>query len=192
MRKVAGWVMAVLFTGLLLPVLADLISDFVSKDPERAIGWLIGALSSVTELSWFYPALTFISGLAIGAWLDVLLRRFDGGREEARRSLGYRMQNLALEIADRQKMLLVRPWPQNIADMRPRLQSCWIRADAIGIWVPDSEVLTDRADGAELLVGYLHHVGTLLIDGHFSQAKGSAASFKQIMEEAPDLQQAKQ
>ena len=183
MRRIATWVRVLLLALLgtiLVPFVVKLGSSYVSHNPERAIGVMgraIDAISSVAEQSWFYPALFIVGALAAGTWLEWALRRFDGSREAARRSLGYEMTSLARDVIYRQGGSSSN-WPQNIADMHPALRSCWIKAKSFRICVPDLEVLARRTRGADVLVQYLQTVGALLVDGHFAHAKEAAAEFR--------------
>jgi hypothetical protein len=65
----------------------------------------------------------------------------------------------------------------------PRLGSCFVKVRKAGLWTPERRALelhplyADRMQN--ILVNYLLHVGTLLSDGHFAEAKQVALQAKE-------------
>jgi hypothetical protein len=114
-------------------------------------------------------AYSFVAGL----WLDWLLRRLDRSRAETRENLGIEMTNLANDIDN--ALALVDRF--RLQDFSPRLMSAFIKAKQVGLWTPDVRMPLN------VVMDYLRHVGTLLSDGHFADAKQAALERKQAFAE---------
>ena len=62
---------------------------------------------------------------------------------------------------------------------RARIRSCFATARKLGIWVPDGRIYSITPDRAcDLIIIYLEHIGTMLKDGHFREAKQDAENSK--------------
>jgi hypothetical protein len=72
-------------------------------------------------------------------------------------------------------------WPANISDLESTLLSSHLKLTKRGIWSPGEAPLS-RADGAKILADYLETVGTLLREGHFTEAKEKARELKAFFE----------
>ena len=125
-------------------------------------------MAHLAEQTWLRVTALVLSGFPAGLWVDWVLRKLDGPRIEARAYLGIEMINLAHDI-DNARALSAR---FTIQDFSPRLMSAFIKAKHEGLWTPD-----DRMPLTVVLV-YLRHVGTLLCDGHFAEAKQAALERK--------------
>jgi len=86
------------------------------------------------------------------------------------------MCNLAHDLGSAHHPLMVNPMYAN----RSRMMSCFTTARKFGIWVPDDRIfsINNPAHAMDLIADYLMDVGTMLIDGHFSEAKQHAKSRK--------------
>jgi hypothetical protein len=63
-----------------------------------------------------------------------------------------------------------------LQDFSPRLTSAFIKAKKVGLWTPDVRMPLN------VVMPYLRHVGTLLRDGHFAEAKQAALECKEAFE----------
>jgi hypothetical protein len=63
---------------------------------------------------------------------------------------------------------------------RRNIVSCFATARKLGIWAPNDRIFSVPPPGVamDLIADYLMDVGTMLIDGHFSEAKQHAKSRK--------------
>jgi hypothetical protein len=137
-------------------------------------------LAATTQLSGFFPALYVTAGLAVGLWMDWVLRRFDGGRHRRLVDLGVSVRSLGRMVRDRQNGFHSE-WPANISDLRSSLLSARLKLAKHGIWSP-GEIPLSRADGAKILADYLETVGLLLREGQFAEAKEKARESKALLE----------
>ena len=178
MMRIASFVRGLLAAAL-IGVVTTLSSNFISRrlessgaygDPERALLWALGWLSLIARQPWFYPVAFIVGGLAAGAWLEWLLRHFDGSRERARKDLGKEMLALAQVVEHKQA-----------GNYRPAFMSYFITAKKMGLWSPTPDQFLSGQGGPEFLLGYLRGVGTLLADGHFREAKRMAADAKRAI-----------
>jgi hypothetical protein len=118
-------------------------------------------------------------GFVAGLWLDWLLRRLDRSRSVARENLGIEMQSTGREIQVGTDLWV------NIGPLSagPRLHACFVKAEKLGLWYPDDRTFQVRplfADRIQhTLLMYLLHVGKLLSDGHFAEAKRVALQSKE-------------
>jgi hypothetical protein len=113
-----------------------------------------------------------LGGFVAGLWLDWILRRLDRSRAKARENLGIEMMNLAHDIDN--ALGLVNRF--RLPDFSPRLMSAFIKAKQVGLWTPDVRMPLN------VVMDYLRHVGTLLGDGHFAEAKQAALECKEAFE----------
>jgi hypothetical protein len=118
----------------------------------------------VSATGWFFI------GLMAGLGLDALLKRVDGSRAKARKDLGSEMKRLAYEI-ERTMPSGTIMWPEAFL---PRMVSASLKAKNFGLWFPQQD--TNVVD-VVATCRYLWLVGTLLFDGHFSQAKAAGRLF---------------
>jgi hypothetical protein len=141
--------------------------DVTSHPLDFAMGWL----ASFAQVPGVYVGALIATGVVVGAWIDWLLRKFDGSRSADRKNLGSRFCNLAHNIENR--FQYQGEWPSNIHDLVPNLMSAFIEAEWFGLWTPVDQ-LYSCPDGGTILVNYLRIVGVMLRDGHFEQAKKRA------------------
>jgi hypothetical protein len=109
------------------------------------------------------------------------IRKIDRRRAAALAILGGDLIDLATMVAHRQKGISS-TWPENVDKLRPRIVSLMLTATNHGYWTPDSRIY-NQVEGADFLERYLRSVGTLLRDGHFSEAKQTANVFMKIFDD---------
>jgi hypothetical protein len=163
--------------SVLLPILIPLAVHFIEQQPPETAGAVLKFLLNLAEQTWLRVIALVLGGFVAGLWLDWLLRKFDGSRAEARENLGIEMEKIGRDMREEMnsgRTVLLRA--------SPRLNSCFTKARKVGLWVPDARImkaqplLINRIE--YLLVEYLLHVGTLLSDGHFKEAKREASQHK--------------
>jgi hypothetical protein len=137
--------------------------------PREAADTVLNFFLSLAELPWLRTTTLVLCAFVAGLWLDWLLRKFDGSRAKARENLGYEMMNLAHDIDN--ALALVDRF--RLQDFSPRLISAFIKAKQVGLWTPDVRMPLN------VVMPYLRHVGTLLSDGHFAEAKQAALQAKE-------------
>ena len=73
-----------------------------------------------------------------------------------------------------------RAWPETVDEYRADILSMFIRTKKAGLWTPGNEIFRIPA-GQAILPNFLKAVGTMLSDGHFSEAKKLALNAKQTI-----------
>jgi amino acid transporter len=173
----ARWIGAGVFTIFVIPIAVEFVKHMAENiglydRPREAAGTVLNFFLGLAELPWLHVTALVLGSFVAGVWLDWLLRKFDGSRAKARENLGYEMSNLAHDI-DNALALVDRFGPQ---DFSPRLMSTFIKAKQKGLWTPDVRMPPN------VVMPYLRHVGTLLSDGHFAEAKQAALECKEAFE----------
>ena len=189
-RWIATAILAVVgafFTGVVFPVVVHFIQEQPQETPNVALKFLHVALKFLLDLSeqtWLRVTALLLGGFVAGLWLDWLLRKLDGSRAEERQALGTEMVSLG-------DYLRFSQLPTYQA--RPQITSCFTTAKKFGIWVPDQRIfeISKRAENLimehpirNLITDYLAHVGTMLKDGHFREAKRDAKKSKAAFDKA--------
>jgi hypothetical protein len=174
----ARWIGAGVFTIFVIPIAVEFVKHVAENiglydRPREAAGTVLNFFLSLAELPWLRVTALLLAGFVAGLWLDWLLRKFDGSRAKARENLGYEMRNLAHDI-DNALALIDR---FRLPDFSPRLMSAFIKAKQVGLWTPDVRMPIN------FVIDYLRHVGTLLSDGHFAEAKQAALERKEAFAE---------
>jgi hypothetical protein len=182
LAQLARFILATVFTAMFVPVVTDMSRRYAEKQgwiehPEQAAGWLMSVLLAVAQWPWFYPMFALVGGLTAGAWLDWLLRKFDGSREARRRTLGWEMVNLANAVQQE---------GPNLHYIRPRVTSLFIKIHKARLWHPSYEVFRLPTG---FLPTYLRMVGQLLADGHFREARVHSLQAKEAFEQQLKEQQ---
>jgi hypothetical protein len=171
------WIAAGFFTLIIIPLLVEFLKHLAENiglydRPRETAGAVLNFFLSLAELPWLRVTALVLAGFVAGLWLDWLLRKFDGSRAKARENLGYEMMNLAHDIDN--ALALVDRF--RLQDFSPRLISAFIKAKQVGLWTPDVRMPLN------VVMPYLRHVGTLLSDGHFAEAKQAALECKEAFE----------
>ena len=134
LQKAALWLLAAIGLG---PLISKAVEKWAERngyldDPTKGLQWVLGLVSSLADLWFFYPLIGFLAGLVVGLWLDRIARAFDDDRRHELASIGYRMLQLVEEIARRTDRSL-NPWPQSVGDLLPELSSFFVRIEKAGI-----------------------------------------------------------
>ena len=174
-RRIATAILVVIgtiFTGVVFPI----VVHFIEQQPRETANVVLKFLKFLLDLSeqtWLRVTALLLCGFVAGLWLDWLLRRLDGSRAEERKDLGYEMVRLCNEL---------RGYTGQVRSLfmyqaRPKIVSCFTTARKLGIWVPDDPIFSINPSGAiDVITEHLMDVGTMLKDGHFSEAKQHAKS----------------
>ena len=173
----ARWIGAGIFTIFVIPIAVEFVKRVAENiglydRPREAAGNILNFFLSLGELPWLRTTTLVLGSFVAGVWLDWLLRKFDGSRAKARENLGYEMTNLANEIDN--ALALINRF--RLPDFTPRLMSAFTTAKQLGLWTPDVRMY----ERINLVMDYLRHVGTLLSDGHFAEAKRAARDRKRV------------
>src|SRR6516162_4642269 len=90
-RWIAG-ILAVVFF-IVKDVVAPVVVDFIKKQPETddAIHAVLKFLLDLLQQPWLHVAGWILVAFGAGLWVDWLLRRLDGSRDNERRALGTEM-----------------------------------------------------------------------------------------------------
>jgi hypothetical protein len=140
--------------------------------PAESAGSLISFLQSLWDVPGLRGAILVLTGFVAGLWLDFLLRKVDGSREEKLRQVGNSMMGLYGSIrmesrrGDKPLDIILR-WGG--------------RLNSIGVTLRNHDFLYPRVedDTLPLLRQYLHVIGALLNDGHIREAREKARNLLQ-------------
>jgi len=173
MQRLSAWarwiVLGILGSQFALEIFKQVAERIGLYDrPREAVGTILNFFLSLAEISWLRTTMLAFGCFAAGMWLDWLLRKLDRSRAEARENLGLEMLNLANDIDNALTLVRFR-----LQDFSPRLISAFIKAKQKGLWTPDVRMPLN------VVMPYLRHVGTLLSDGHFAEAKQAALECKE-------------
>ncbi len=180
----ARWMAVGLFTLFFVPLAVEFLKHTAENiglydRPAEAAGAVMNFFLSFAERTWVRVTALGLGSFVAGLWLDWLLRKLDRSRAEARENLGLEMLNLANEINN--ALGLVNRF--RLPDFAPRLTSAFIKAKQVGLWTPDVRMPLN------VVMDYLRHVGTLLSDGHFADAKQAALERKQAFSRSTKREQ---
>jgi hypothetical protein len=165
MQRLSAWargIASVIFTGVVLP----LVVYFIEQQPPETAPAVLKFFLNLAQQTWLRVTALVLAGFVAGLWLDWLLRKLDGSRAKAREHLGTEMMDLARNI----NKALARH--SDLQGFSPRLMSAFIKAKQLGLWAPTE--FQSTGSNIPTLMGYLRHVGTLLRDRHFAEAKQAA------------------
>ena len=187
MQRLLAWALAIAaaafaFVGY---IFQQVIADFIKQQPQEAANWALKFLHAVlkflhdlTEQTWFLVTASLLVGFVAGFLVKWLLQKRDGSRTKQRKALGFEMRSLGGHLRLSQLP---------IYEDRPQIMSCLATARKFRILVPDERVfeISKRAENLimeypirNLIADYLAHVGTMLKDGHFKEAKQEAVNSK--------------
>lgn len=167
------WIIGGIFTLIVVPF----VSNFLDHMAEN-YGWYdrealpnaINVFLNLAEQPWFRTTALVVGGFVAGMLVDRLLRKLDGSRADKKKAIGTDMVALANNLSN-----LRDPMRQG----SPQIRSCFTAARKLGIWAPDQQVFIMHQERVwPLIRDYLLNVGTMLWDGHFSEAKQQAVNGK--------------
>jgi hypothetical protein len=174
MASIFRWIISTIWTILIVPVLALVWHGVLDRGDvaSRPLDWLMGWLASVGQIPGIYGSALVATGVLVGVWIDWFLKKIDGSRVARREFLGMKCCNLSNDVKARPDGRWG-PWSECIHDLKPALMSAFIVARGYGLWTPVDE-LYKRQGGGAIMVNYLRVIGTMLVDGHFQEAKRRA------------------
>jgi hypothetical protein len=154
-----------IFTAILVPIIVAVAIHYIEQQPTNVV---LKFLFDLSEQTWLRVTALLLGGFVAGLWVDWLLRKLDGSRAKERQALGVEMRILAYDL------------PRlGLHQLRPQIMSCLTTARKLGIWTPDDRIFSIHPlHATDLITDYLMHVGTMLMDGHFSEAKQYALNSK--------------
>jgi hypothetical protein len=160
----ARWILGGFFTLIILPLVGKVLDHMAENYgwyDREALPNAINVFLGLAEQTWFRTTALMLGSFLAGMLVDWLLRRLDVSRAKERQALGIEMRLLAYEL------------PRlGLYELRPKIMSCLLTASKLGIWVPDQRVVEIHPDfTTKMITDYLIHVGTLLKDEHFIEAK---------------------
>jgi hypothetical protein len=182
LRKGAVWLVAAAGIG---PLIAKAIEKWAERngyldDPGKGLQWLLTVVSSVTELWFFFPLAAFLLGLAIGLWVDTILKSMSDRKSTEANLLGYDLLGMGQAIDGRRGGF--QEWPKCVDDLLPSLQSLFLRLEKANCWTPPVQIMS-LDDNGNWLSLYLRLVGRMLADGHYAEAKRAALLGQQRLNE---------
>jgi hypothetical protein len=179
MAKIVRWVASVLLAVVLVPVVGEFFVKQAEKSgvydkPGEAVSRVWLYLVSFADLPYFRVAVAAMTGLVLGLWMDWLMRRFDGSRDDNLRALGRDIESLGDKVVSAQRFD-PSGWPNNIGYVLPELMSLLAKVEKHGFSVPQEDLM--KRQNAGLLAGYLMMVGKFLAEGQFEEARKAAEQF---------------
>jgi hypothetical protein len=192
MQRFSDWARWIA-TVILIPIFTAVAARFLWEQPRETANTVLKSLLDLSEQTWVRAAALALGCFVVGLWLDWLLRKLDDTRADERKALGTEMLNFGNKLRDMK-------YPTDQA--RPQIMSYFAAARKLGIWVPDDRIFSIhtkrhmnaiRSGGSymdattevidyvkldEMIKDYLRHVGTMLMDGNFREAKQYAKKTK--------------
>ena len=180
--RACAWI--VTFFGL-GAIAADMLKRWMDRNgyldhPDQGVAWLVSFAAAIVDRWWFYPALAFVAGLAIGLSLDALLRRLSSDIPSRRKSLGSNMMHMADKLKRRQVTQRL-AWPVNCHDLRPEIDSLFIRSTEERIYAPGQKIYR-LANGQTALWDHFDFVGSYLVNEHLKVARKRALQLKEYVD----------
>jgi hypothetical protein len=181
--RVCIWIITFFGLGA---IAADMLKRWMDRNgyldhPDQGLAWLVSIAAAIVDQWWFYPALAFVAGLSVGLSLDALLRRLSSDTASRRKSLGYDMMDMA-ESLKRREVNQRSAWPANCHDLRPEIDSLFIRSMEERIYAPDQKIYR-LANGQTALWDHFDFVGSYLVNEHLKVARKRALRLKEYVDE---------
>jgi hypothetical protein len=190
MAKALRWLLVGLFLLLLLPVAQEFVIELVREqglyaNPSEKLGGWLGYVEMIAYIPGFYGVLIFVGGLTLGAWVDTLLRRFDANRRlDKVRDLGQK----SLLISNSIKMVIDNFYSNELPPyIFAEIRSLLVDYHKMGIPAPKLDHLSAQGK-LDASRPFFSHVGPLLRDGHFKEAKQVAAKLAKKINEDQDYE----
>jgi hypothetical protein len=142
----------------------------IYDQPGEAAGTVLNFLLSLSQQTWLRVTALTLGAFVAGLLLERHLQKLDRSRIEERKDLGFEMIKLGNQLHG---------YTGQLQGARQKIVSCFTTARKLGIWAPNDRIFSVHPPRAmDLIADYLMNVGTMLIDGHFSEAKQHAKSRK--------------
>ncbi len=168
-----------IFTALAVPFVVVIYLNIETYAQSQ--GWdilLKGAMEGQVPnvVSWALQPWVGLTGLVIisltlGLWLDALLRKFDANRPsraERLKALGERSIRLASNIEVRLSIYDENELPSSIF---AEIRAIYVEYANVGLPKLKTTAKLLRSTKLKLARSYLSHIGPLLRDGHYKEAK---------------------
>jgi hypothetical protein len=147
----------------------------IYDQPGEAAGTVLNFLLSLSQQSWLRVTALTLGAFVAGLLLERRLQKLDRSRIEERKDLGFEMIKFGNQLRGYTGQLQ----GEYMNRARQKIASCFTTARKLGIWAPNDRIFSVHPPRAmDLIADYLMDVGTMLIDGHFSEAKQLAKSRK--------------
>lgn len=176
----ARWIAVSAFTLFVIPLAVEFLKHMAEKvglydRPGEAVDTILNFFLSLAELPWLRITALILFAFGAGLWLDWFLRKLDKSHEDSRRILGANMVKLGNYLGQ-----IKSPMQESA-----RIKSLFASATKLGLWVPDERIFRLPPPRASHEISdYLGHVGTMLKDGNFREAKLVAKNSKAAFDKA--------
>ena len=181
MQSLSVWVRQIAvgaFSVFVFPLAVDFLKRMAENAgiydrPGEAAGTVLNFFLSLSQQ-------TRVTALTLGAFVTGLvlerrLQKLDRSRTDKRKDLGFEMIKFGNQLRGYTGQLE----GEFMHRARRNIVSCFATARKFGIWAPNDRIFSVHSPRAmDLITDYLMDVGTMLIDGHFSEAKQHAKSRK--------------
>ena len=125
----------------------------------------------IASIPYFESLLIFVGGLTLGVWVDALLRRFDAqrpSRAELLATLGKRSIRLSSDIGVALSNYEEHEFPSSIF---AEIRSIYVEYEKYRLPRLKTETKLTGKEKLQAARAYLSHIGPLLRDGHYKEAK---------------------
>jgi hypothetical protein len=175
----ARWISAGLAVAFFIvkEVALPVVVDFIKQQPETNdfLHVVLKYALDFAQQSWVHIAAWILIGFVVGLWAAAVLQKLDATRADSRKIFGAEMVRLGNYLEQ-----LKFPMQESA-----QIKSCFATAKKLGLWVPDERIFRLHPPRASHEVtNYLKHVGTMLKDGNFRQAKRDAKNSKAAFDKA--------
>jgi hypothetical protein len=175
-------VASLFFVLAVTPLVGDFLVEYARQkglydDPEATVSGALTALAHIYQ-AWWYPWLTgFAAGLALGAWIDFLLRKASHSqseRSEKARQLGEDILSFLARTDAKYNLDRDKLSPRDAASFMGETISLLLRLTQLRIQIPN---IGETPDSERLYRNYFAMVGPLVRDGNLSWASAIGAGF---------------
>jgi hypothetical protein len=183
MHSYSTWVRQVA-VGAFLVFVFPLAVDFLKRMAENAgiydqpggtAGTVLNFFLSLSQQTWLRVTALTLGAFVAGLLLERRLQKLDRSRTEEGKDLGFEMIKFGYQLRGYTGQLQ----GEFMSRARRDFVSCFTTARKFGIWAPNDRIFSVHPPPAmDLIAEYLMDVGTMLIGGHFLEAKQHAKSRK--------------
>ena len=181
MQSLSVWVRQIAvgaFSVFVFPLAVDFLKRMAENAgiydrPGGAAGTVLNFFLSLSQQTWLRVTALTLGAFVTGLVLERRLQKLDRSRTDKRKDLGFEMIKFGNQLRGYTGQL------EGEFMHRARIVSCFATARKFGIWAPNDRIFSVHPPRAmDLIADYLMDVGTMLIDGLFSEAKQHAKSRK--------------
>jgi hypothetical protein len=183
MQSFSTWVRQVAvgaFSVFVFPLAVDFLKRMaenagICDRPGEAAGTVLNFFLSLSQQTWLRVTALTLGAFVAGLLLERRLQKLDCSRTEGRKDLGFEMIKFGNQLRGYTGQLQ----GESMHRAHRNIVSCFASARKFGIWAPNDRIFSVHPPRAmDLIAEYLMDVGTMLIGGHFSEAKQHAKSRK--------------